>query len=341
MMQKLTQFVPKGVNGMEPSEFEGKEEVLSRIKQLFKKKGFHQVQTPIFEYYDLFNEIKGTIDKDQMIKLIDTDGKILVLRPDATIPIARMVAETKETKDGKAVQKYSYVTSIFRMNNDPQNIQSREFTQAGIEWFGSDGVQADAEIITLAILSLIEAGVDAFTVDIGKANFYKKLIEQIELAEHEIQFIQRLIENKNFLELESYVQELMIPAPYKEALAAIPTLYGEPEKVFARANQIAVNDEMKMEIEHLEEVVRELEAAGFGNFLTVDLGLINHLNYYSGIVFHGYIAGYGQPVLLGGRYDGLTKQFGYDTKAIGFAIYADHLITALKAQEGGTRSWNI
>ena len=171
---------------MEPSEFEVKEEVLSRIKQLFKKKGFHQVQTPIFEYYDLFNEIKGTIDKDQMIKLIDTDGKILVLRPDATIPIARMVAEARETKDGKPVQKYSYVTSIFRMNNDPQNIQSREFTQAGIEWFGSDGVQADAEIITLAILSLIEAGVDAFTIDIGKANFYKKLIEQIELAEHNL-----------------------------------------------------------------------------------------------------------------------------------------------------------
>lgn len=337
-MQNLTQFVPKGVTGIEPGEFEFKEEVLSRIKRLFKRYGYQQVQTPIFEYYDLFNEIKGTMNKDQMIKLIDTDGKILVLRPDATIPIARMVAEQKNPE---LIQKYSYISSIFRMNNDLQNIQSREFTQAGIELFGSEGVQSDAEIISLAILALTEVGVDDFTIDIGQANFYKKLIEQIDLTEYETEFIQRLIENKNFPELENFIHELTIPTSYKEALAAIPTLYGEPKKVFSQAKDIAINDEMKMEIQHLEKVFSELEKSGSGNRLTVDLGLINHLNYYSGIVFQGYIAGYGHPVLLGGRYDELTSQFGYDSKAIGFAIYADHLISALKAQRGGVQSWNI
>lgn len=330
MLQKLTQFVPKGVNGFNPKEFEAKEQLLSILKQLFKQNGFLQVQTPIFEYYDLFTEISGTIDKNQMIKFVDTDGRILVLRPDATIPIARMVAETQNSN---VSQKYSYVTSIFRMNNDVQNIQSREFTQAGVELFGSDGAKTDASLISLAITALNEVGVKNFTIDIGQANFYKKLIEKIKLTESEIRNIQKLIENKNFAELDHAVQALAIPDYYKHALATIPTLYGNPEKVFAKAEQIAINDEMNQEIEHLQNVCKRLGEQGYEKHLTLDLGLINHLNYYSGVVFHGYIAGYGHPVILGGRYDQLTGQFGFHTKAIGFAIYIDQLMLALKTQE--------
>lgn len=329
-MEKLSQLVPKGVTDLHAKDFEFQEQILLKWKALFKKYGYKQVQTPVFEYYDLFNEIEGTLDKDQMIKLIDTDGKILVLRPDATIPIARMVA--MNYLDSDPVQKFSYVTSIFRMNDDSQNVQSREFTQAGVELFGKAGVDADVEIISLSIQALEEAGIEDFTIDLGQANFYKKLIEQIDINEEEDDFIQKRIEDKNFAELKTFVEHLAIDEELKKALRTIPTLYGKPNEVLERAFKIAINDEMTNEIMHLQQVYEKLVELGYERYLSLDLGLINHLNYYTSIVFQGFVNGYGSPVLLGGRYDQLTKQFGYDSKAIGFAIYADRLIEALKGK---------
>lgn len=329
-MKNLTQFVPRGVNGIHAAEFEFKEQVLDQMKKLFKKHQYRQVEPPIFEYYDLFTQIEGTMNKDDMIKLIDTDGKILVLRPDATIPIARMVAADYKNEP---VQKFSYITNIFRMNDDLQNIQSREFTQAGIELFGKDGVKTDVEIICLAIETLKEIGVKDFTIDIGQANFFKKLIEQMNLQNEQFDEVQRLIEDKNFAELRCFVEALSISDKQKYALQSIPALYGEPEKVFAKARDVAINDEMKKEIKHVKKVYEQLAEKGCGRHVMIDLGIINHLNYYSGIVFHGYVAGYGQPVLLGGRYDKLTSRFGVDKKAIGFAVYVDHLIAAIEVQK--------
>lgn len=333
-MEKLSQLVPKGVNDLHGEDFDVKEQTIIKLKNLFKQYEYKQIQTPVFEYYDLFYKIEGTLNKDQMIKLIDTDGKILVLRPDATIPIARMVAQNYQNAD--PVQRFSYVTSIFRMNEDLQNIQSREFTQAGVELFGKNGGEADVEIISLAIESLQEVGVVNFTIDISQANFFKKLVEQIDLPKEAMNDIQRLIEDKNFAQLKKNVNELEIDEELKNALQIIPTLYGEPEEVFRRAFQIAINNEMTDEIQHLKAVYEKLVAKGYEQYLSLDLGLINHLNYYTSIIFQGFITGYGSPVLLGGRYDNLTKQFGYDTKAIGFAIYVDRLIESLNGNKGGT-----
>ena len=327
-MERLSQLVPSGVKDLHAKDLEAKEEILSTIKALFRKHGYRQVQTPIFEYYDLFTEIKGTMEKDQMIKLIDRDGKILVLRPDATIPIARMVAT--DYRNGNPVRKFSYVTSIFRMSDDPQNVQSREFTQAGVELFGRDGVEADVEVISLGIESLLELGVKDFTIDLGQANFYKVLIEHIDMEPEEMAFVQRLIENKNFADLKRTVAGLEMPYTLKNALRTIPTLYGEPKEVLKKAFRICINEEMEGEIRQLQAVYEELVSAGYGPYLSLDLGLINHLNYYTSILFQGYVPGFGKPILLGGRYDNLTKQFGYDTKATGFAIYIDDLMVALE-----------
>ncbi|MCU9613795.1 ATP phosphoribosyltransferase regulatory subunit [Caldibacillus lycopersici] len=326
-MQLLSQIVPEGVTDLLANDFDRKEQLTVKIKQLFRENQFKQIQTPIFEYYDLFSEMKGTIEKDRMIKLIDTDGKILVLRPDATIPIARMVATNY--KDAAPIQKFSYVTSIFRMNDDPQNVQSREFTQAGVELFGKAGIEADVEVISLAIESLKQVGVKAFTIDIGQANFYKALMEPIDLPMEEMAVIEKLIEKKNFAELTAAIGNLPIGMEYKQALQTIPTLCGEPKRVLEQAWNIAVNNEMKAEISQLKEVYGHLVALGYESYLSLDLGLINHLNYYTSIIFQGYIPGFGKPVILGGRYDSLTKQFGYDTKATGFAIYIDDLMLAL------------
>lgn len=326
-MIKLSQLVPDGVQDLLASDFEQKEQIILKLKTIFREKGFKQVQTPIFEYYDLFAEIKDTIEKDRMIKLIDPNGKILVLRPDATIPIARMVAANY--KLSSPVQKYSYCCSIFRMTDETQNVQSREITQAGVEWFGINGEETDAKIIALAIDSIKQCGAEEFTIDIGQANFYKALVEQIDLPNQEMSRIQKLIESKNFAQLDRAVRELPLPDEVKKALLSIPSLCGEPRRVIEMAKEIAINQEMQEEILQLQSVYEKLIASGYEQYLTMDLGLITHLNYYTSIVFQGYITGYGKPVIQGGRYDNLTSQFGLDMKATGFAVYVDDLIGAL------------
>jgi len=320
-------YIPKGFEDLQATEIEIKEEITQTLKQLFKRNGYMQVQTPIFEYYDLFTKIEGTINKNQMIKLIDSDGKVLVLRPDATIPIARMVATN--FRDSNKMYKFSYVTSIFRLRDENRRIPSREFTQAGVEWFGKGGPEEDAEIIKLAIQSLLLLGVNHFKVDLGQAKFYKTLIDQIELDQEEMISIQRLIENKNVTELEAKILDLELEESYKKALLTIPLLYGKPENVLISAKNICLNDEMFAEILRLEQVFNILKDEGYEKYLSIDLGLINHLNYYTSIIFQAYVDGYGKPVIIGGRYDQLTNLFGYASKAIGFGIYLDDLFESL------------
>ena len=330
-MERLSRLVPNGVKDLSHQDLEYKQQILGEIAQLFRDRGYRQVQTPIFEYYDLFKELKGTLEMDRMIRVIDTDGKVLVLRPDATIPIARMAAS--QGADPDQLRRFSYVTSIFRMTDDPHNVQSREFTQAGVELFGGNTPSADVEVISLAIACLQRAGITQFTFDLGQANFFKALIQETSLADDELVHLQRLIEQKNFADLKRLVETLAIRGEVKQALRTVPRLYGPPEAVLEQANRIVLNSEMAAGISELSEVYTALCQAGLSQYITLDLGLINDLKYYTGILFQGYVHSCGRPIVLGGRYDDLSRQFGCDSKATGFAIYIDDLIAAAKNLE--------
>ncbi|SET05212.1 ATP phosphoribosyltransferase regulatory subunit [Salinibacillus kushneri] len=320
--------IPEGVTDLDSAALEKKESLISTLKQLYQKNGYRRVQTPIFEYYDLFLDIKGTIAKEKMIKLIDRDGKILVLRPDATIPIARMVATNYQSKSSDI--RLSYFTNVFRMNDREQDLQNRELTQAGIELFGRSDVSADVEVIKLAINSMQELGFKDFKIDLGQANYFKELVNLSTITEEQLQEIRTRIENKNVSELQKILDEIDLDTTFKEAILSMPLLYGTPEVVLEKAEKLALNDEMKHELDRLRKVYKKLSVEGYQQFLSLDLGLINHLNYYTGIIFQGFIKNYGKPVVLGGRYDQLTRQFGWDLPATGFGFYLDDLLSMMK-----------
>ncbi|MRG87253.1 ATP phosphoribosyltransferase regulatory subunit [Salinibacillus xinjiangensis] len=320
--------IPEGVTDLDSFDLAKKENVTYTLKELYRNNGYRQVQTPIFEYYDLFLDIKGTIAKEKMIKLIDRDGKILVLRPDATIPIARMVATNYQKQDSEI--KLSYFTNVFRMDDDQQGLQNRELTQAGIELFGKPDVEADVEVIRLTIKSLQALGFRDFKIDLGQANYFKELMNLSTISNEQLQEIRNRIENKNVSELRQILADIEMDAAYKEAILSMPLLYGEPEEVIAKAENLALNEEMKKELDRLRQVYHQLTEEGFGEFLSIDLGLINHLNYYTGIIFQGYIKNFGKPVVVGGRYDQLTKQFGTNLPATGFGFYLDDLLAIMK-----------
>ncbi|QHS24084.1 ATP phosphoribosyltransferase regulatory subunit [Virgibacillus sp. MSP4-1] len=321
--------IPEGVSDLDSAALEKKETLISTLKQLYRQNGYRQVQTPIFEYYDLFLSIKGTIAKEKMIKLIDRDGSILVLRPDATLPIARMVATNYQSQDDSDI-RLSYFTNIFRMNDREQDLQNRELTQAGIELFGRSDVRADVEVIKLAIHSLKELGFEDFKMDLGQANYFKELVNLSTITEEQLQEIRTRIENKNVSELQKILADIDVDAALKEAIQSMPLLYGEPEAVLEKAEKLALNEEMKRELDRLRQVYQELSKEGYRHYVSLDLGLINHLNYYTGIIFQGFIKNFGKPVVLGGRYDQLTEQFGADLPATGFGFYLDDLLHVMK-----------
>lgn len=326
-MLNIRNFIPEGVEDTGSKQYEIKENIINKIKGIYKSFGYRQIATPTFEYYDLFSSLQGTISKDEMFKLIDSSGKILVLRPDATVPIARMAAESYKKYGG--YMKFSYVTSVFRINNEQSGLK-REFTQAGIEYLGMDSKESDAEVIALGIEILIKCGITDFQIDLGQAAFFKGLVSSFGISEEDEELVRKLIEQKNFTELNSLLKNLNIPEKLKESILKIPYLYGAPERVIEEAKTIVCNEDMEASLNNLKEVYEILKDYGYGEYISVDLGLINHLHYYTGIVFKGYVSNYGREVLSGGRYDNLTQQYGYFMPATGFGLNVDELMEVME-----------
>lgn len=318
---------PEGVEDLHSVEYEFKDRTEINLKRIFKSFGYKQIATPTLEYYDLYNGIGGSTDKDKMFKLVDNNGKILVLRPDATVPVARMAA--LNYKKGKSYLKLSYIASIFRLNSNQQG-DKREFVQGGIEYFGNDKPDCDAEVIAVGIKSLLECRLKNFHIDLGQIEFLNGLIEETKLNKEEKNKLYNLIENKNYGELKEFLESVNLPSGIRKIFNKIPKLYGRPEKVLAKAKGIVVNRKMEKALNNLEVVYNILKDYGYDEYILLDLGFTKEMNYYTGVMFKGYVSDFGEVLLSGGRYDKLTEEFGLSKPACGLGLNIDKLIEAME-----------
>ncbi|HLR60967.1 MAG TPA: ATP phosphoribosyltransferase regulatory subunit [Lentibacillus sp.] len=297
--------------------------LVSAIKRRFRTYGYLETGTSTFQDYDMYSSMIGTVRKHNMIKTIDPSGDVLVLRPDMTIPIARRMAN-----ENASHRRLFYVQKIFRQLKEESN--PKEFTQAGVECFGEDTPENDAETIALAVHILQDLQFDQFKIEIGHAGFFKDMIDELPLSPEELEKLQELIQSKNLAEIRPFLDNLSVEEPIVKAIETIPLLYGAPLNVIEKAATITLNNNMEQTIKYLQQVYVLLKAYGIENSVVFDLGLINHMDYYSGVIFQGYITGYSKPVLMGGRYNGLAEQFGAEIPAIGFGCIIDHLLNARK-----------
>ncbi|MFD1415229.1 ATP phosphoribosyltransferase regulatory subunit [Oceanobacillus jeddahense] len=306
-----------------PKQFSKKRHVIYTLTDRFSKFGYQQVETPVFENYDLYNDVQGTVNTTDMLKLIDPTGKVLVLRPDATIPIARHYTNLQEEV---ATGRLSYVLDIFRYTTE-----ERSRTQAGVELFGERTPEADAELIALAVTSLKELEIPSFKIEIGHATFYKELLREANLNTVQQKELDQYIQSKNISEIVPFLKDLGLETTLVEKLRKIPMLYGDASFVIDEAENIISSDKMREELDYLSKVYQLLQDYQVDSYISINLGLINHMNYYSGIIFQGFAEGLGQPIMMGGRYDYLSHSFQQDTPAIGFAFEVDLLINLLPA----------
>lgn len=328
MNQRLL-HTPDGVRDIYSLECEKKNVLEQRLHQRLKTYGYHDIQTPSFEYFDVFSQEVGTIPSRELFKFFDREGDTLVLRPDFTPSIARSAA--KYYMDETRPIRMCYMGNTF-VNNSSYQGRLKESTQLGAELLGDASPEADAEMIAMVIELLLDAGLKEFQVSIGQIDFFKGFLLAAGLDEEQEFTLRELISNKNNFGIEEFLDDIRMPKTCREAFIRMPQLFGNAE-VLKEARRLADNSRSIGAIERLEAVYHALKLYDLTDYISFDLGLVSKYKYYTGVIFQAYTYGTGEPIVKGGRYDNLLARFGKDFAATGFAVVIDQLMSALSRQK--------
>ncbi|MDP4146152.1 MAG: ATP phosphoribosyltransferase regulatory subunit [Bacillota bacterium] len=323
-------YIPDGTRDILFKECSVKVEVENKLRTVYKRGGYSELVSPTLEFYDVFNLENQPIEQEKMYKLFDNKGRIMVLRPDMTTPIARIVS-TKIKNDIYPV-KLCYTSNIFRVNEN-LNGKLSEITQSGIEIVGTDSIKADAEAVITAIKALKAIGLKNFKIEIGQAEFFKAIMEDVDINPDEKEKIRKCIENKNFAALREILalKEAEIGEEKAKMLNKLPELFGGME-VLETAKGLTKNAKALETLNSVEELYEIIKCVGLQEYLTIDLGMVQHINYYTGLIFRGYSTEVGDDILTGGRYDRLMEQFGKKMPATGLALNVDNILIAMERQ---------
>ena len=301
----------------------------SRLVKTLHLYGYHDIQTPTFEYFDVFRKEIGTIPSKDLYKFFDKEGNTLVLRPDITPSVARAAATLFGEEELPIRLCYTGNTFI---NHSSYQGRLREVTQLGAELIGDDSVEADAEMLAMVIESLLSIGLKEFQLNVGNLAFFRSLIEDASLDEDAQERVIELINNRNYYGVEEYLDNIKVKRSSMEAFGALGELVGGVE-ILSKAKNIAPNSGGIMAIKRLEKIYNILKLYGVEKFVTFDLSMTGNYDYYTGIIFRGYTFGTGDAIVKGGRYDHLLEKFGKRSPSIGFAIVIDELMNALIRQK--------
>ena len=326
-MKKYLKITPEGTKDFLFAECSAMDDICGKIEQVFVSRGFKKVITPGIEFYDVFSVPCSGIMQEEMFKLSDNKGRLLVARPDSTLPIARMVAS--RLKNSLLPVRLYYKQAVYR--NQPTLTGRRtELMQMGVELLGVKGLRADLEILTTAISS-ISAVADDFRIELGHAEVFDALSDGLEIDEDYKEKIRVSIESKNYSALNNLLDKLA-PSKAVTAIRRLPSLFGG-EEVIEEAAKICEGTKAQAALEYLHQLYQSLASLGLGDKVIIDLGLVHRNDYYTGFVFAGYINGIGDAVITGGRYDELLSEFDAPMGAAGFAIDTD-AVTLLQLSDG-------
>jgi ATP phosphoribosyltransferase regulatory subunit len=320
---------PEGVRDIYGKECTRKLEIESRIHSVFRSYGFEDIETPEFEFFDIFNKERGSVASKEMFKFFDRYNNTLVLRPDMTPQIARNAAKYFELENGPVKLCYKGKTFI---NNSSYQARLKETTQMGTELISDDSVDADAESVSMLIHALLTCGLKEFYVEIGQIQFFKGLVEEAGLDSVVEDQLRMLIQDKNYFGVEELLKSQQIDLSIGDVLLKLPQLFGSVE-ILDKAAGLTHNEKALAAIDRLRELYDILKIYGYEKYVSFDLGMLSNLGYYTGIIFQAYTYGTGEFIANGGRYDKLIGQFGKNRPSVGFSITVDYLMIAMDRQK--------
>lgn len=328
---------PDGVNDIMPEECGVKKEIENTMWTVLTSIGYKEVETPSFEYYDCYIGESGQISQETMFKFFDDRGRILALRPDMTTSIARMAAT--KAADKTMPLRYMYTGSVFR-NELTEGVRQREFTQTGIELIGSYAPEADAEIISAAMEAIMAVGIEDFSMEIGQVAFFNGLVEQAGLDEKSIEKLRDRIDSKDSVGIKAITSKLDIDDAVKNLMIELPYMFGDMS-VIEKAYVKGLNETSRAALDNLKRIYELLCLYGFEKYISIDLGMLQSIDYYTGSIFKCYTRGVSFPVCAGGRYDNLMGKFGTEKGAVGAAIGINRIMSALGRKEADTVSSSL
>ena len=319
---------PEGVRDIYGSEYKKKLRIESLLHEKIEAFGYEDIQTPTFEFFDVFSKEVGTTASKELYKFFDKEGNTLVLRPDFTPSIARCAA--KYFCDDDKPIRLTYSGSAFSNTSSLQG-KLKETTQMGAELIGDDSVEADAEMIALVCECLFHSGLSDFQISIGNIEYFKGLCEAAGLDDSVEYTLRDYISGKNYFAAEEMLESCNIDKEHSQKLLAVTDLYGQVD-ILDKAEEMANNPRSKEAAKRLKELYKKLVGYGVEKYVFFDLGILSKYNYYTGIIFRAYTLGVGDCIVKGGRYDKLLAHFGKDAAAIGFVVLVDDLMSAMTRQ---------
>ena len=327
-MNKVLLHTPDGVRDIYGNEYSDRLIIEDKIHSVIKSYGYKDIDTPTFEFFDVFAEEINTSDARELYKFFDKDGNTLVLRPDFTPAIARCASKVM-LEDSKPV-RVCYKGKTF-LNTSSLQGKLKENTNIGVELMNDSSVYADAENIALLIEALKSTGLNDFQICIGDADYYKGICEEAGIDPETEEEIREQIIGKNIFAVESILNERNVPQKYHSLLVTVAEFIGTDEAL-DKAQSVVTNQRSLDAVKRLKDLYRVLTNYGVEKYVSFDLGILSKFNYYTGVIFLAYTYGVGDAIANGGRYDNLLGKYGTDAPSIGFSIIIDGLMSALYRQ---------
>jgi ATP phosphoribosyltransferase regulatory subunit len=317
--------LPKGVTDFLPEKAAKFGYIREKILRIFELWGFRRLITPLLEFQDVMALSMGEGLMEKVFRFDDRQtGRLLVIPPDITPQVARIVATRMK---GYPLPHRLYYSGRVLRHAESQSGRSREIFQAGVELIGLVSPEADAEMAAMAVEILKSIGFEGFRIAVGQVEFFRGIMESAEFSPDSRHLLRTAIGKKDVSALREILENEPVSDAAKEEMAALPRLFGGRE-VLAEAGRIVVNDRSKRALDNISQVLDILDIYGVSDYLTIDLGEIRGLDYYTGVTLEGFVGGVGEPVCSGGRYDNLTARYGFPAPATGFACNLMALLTA-------------
>ncbi|MDF2593688.1 MAG: histidyl-tRNA synthetase 2 [Clostridia bacterium] len=328
-MKNYTLHIPEGVKDYIGAEASLKEKIQNKIKNIFYTYSYNLIETPTFEYLDVFTLGESGFQQPQLYNLINRQGELVALRSDMTRAIARVVCT--QNSNMPVPQRYAYMANSFRY---PERYQGKlhEFTQAGVELVGMSCAEADAEVIKVAIEALKAAGLNDFTMHIGSSEFLEYMLNDIGLDQEDKQAVYYAIECKDAVKLKSILEGSDIDADTLSLLLELIQCAGKIDLLRSVKEKIT-SPKSKQALEYLENVYEVLDEYSISEFVLFDFSILSYGKYYTGIMFQAFTHGIGSAVVEGGRYDSLLCKFGNNLPAVGFGIHISLLLQKIIQQK--------
>lgn len=291
------------------------EKITVKLRELYKNWGYIQYRVGKFEEYDLYMQNKNFLASEQILTFSDTNGKLMALKPDITLSII------KNTKDDGSTKKLFYSENVYRV---PKNSYGfKEIMQTGLECIGQVDRYSTAEVLMLAAKSL-ESISERYVLDVSHVGIVAGVISTENISSTVKKGILDAVSNKNLHACEKLCEESGISENGRELLKALITVSGSAEEVIEKMSGLDLPEESRNALTELSQLSKALKIYGDFN-VDIDFSVVNDMDYYSGIVFKGFVDGVPTGVLSGGRYDNLMTKMGKKSGAVGFAVYLDQL----------------